>query len=293
MIPKRRMLLAGTAIGIAAAVLAVQLIHSPRKGALARIQREGLIRIGYSVEAPYVFLDEAGELKGIEVDVALAVAERAGIPNIEWVQAEVGSLLQALDEKRIDAISGLYISAERARRVGFSEPTIRAHQALLVRKGNPRAIHAYEDILKNDGARIAVLHGSLEETMVREMGIPGRQVAVVPDVLTGRIAVETGLADALALSLPAVLFMTRRQMLGLTEVAEPFLQPPQARGRYSGLGAAVFRKADVDLLDAWNRAMVGFIGSPEHLRLLTRYGMGEEALPGDVTTAEILSSQAQ
>ncbi len=93
MIRKRRIFLIGAAIGLTAAALAVQFIRPARKGTWARIQREGLIRIGYSVEAPYVFLDERGELKGIEVDVARAVMERAGVPGIVWVQANVGSLL--------------------------------------------------------------------------------------------------------------------------------------------------------------------------------------------------------
>lgn len=293
MTSKHRIWLTGSAVVIFGCVLAALIIHPGRRGTWARIQREGQIRIGYSVEAPYVFLDEEGELTGIEVDVAKAVMNRAGVPRIEWVQAEVGALLSGLDKERFDAISSLFITPERARRVAFSEPTFRAHQALLVRKGNPRALHAYEDVLRNKEARIAVLHGTVEETMVREMGIPESQVVVIPDVLTGRIAVEGDLADALALSLPAALFMTRRQMLGLTEIAEPFAPPPQAQGRLKGFGAVVFRRADKDLVRAWNRAMAGFIGGPEHVRLLARYGLGEEVLPGSATTAGILASAAE
>ncbi len=289
---KHRTLLIGAAVVLTAAVLAVQYIRPPRKGTWARIQREGLIRIGYSVEAPYVFLDDRGDLTGIEVDVARAVMERAGVPRIEWVQANVGSLLSELEAGRSDAISSLYITPERARRVAFSEPTFRARQALLVRAGNPHRFHSYDDLLKSD-ARIAVLHGAIEEGMVLEMGFPESRVVETPDVLTGRIALETGLVEALALSEPAALFMTRRQMLGLTEIAEPFTQPQPAQGLPKEFGAAVFRKADRDLLGAWNRAMAGFIGSPEHLRMLARYGLGEEVLPGKATTSDILFSKRE
>ena len=292
MIRKRRILLIGAAIGLAAAVLAVQFVRPRRKGTWARIQREGLIRIGYSVEAPYVFLDDRGDLTGIEVDVARAVMERAGVPRIEWVQANVGSLLPELEAGRSDAISGLYITPERARRVAFSEPTFRARQTLLVRTGNPRRFHSFDDLLRSD-AKIAVLHGTIEEGMVLEIGFPESRVVEIPDVLTGRIALETGLVEALALSEPAALFMTRRQMLGLTEIAQPFTQPQPVHGLPKEFGAAVFRKADSDLLGAWNNAMAGFIGSPEHLRMLARYGLGEEVLPGKVTTSDILSSKRE
>lgn len=292
MIRKYRILLIGAAVVLAAAVLAVQFIRPARKGTWAGIQREGVIRIGYSVEAPYVFMDERGELTGIEVDVARAVMERAGVPRIEWVQADVGSLLSELEKGRTDAISSLFITPERARRFAFSEPTFRARQALLVRAGNPHGFHSYDDLRQN-GAKIAVLYGTIEESMILEMGIPESRVVKIPDVLTGRIALETGLADALALSEPAALFMTRRQMLGLTETAEPFAQPRPARGPAREFSAAVFRRADADLLEAWNRGMAGFIGSPEHLRMLARYGLGEEVLPGGITTSAILASGAE
>jgi polar amino acid transport system substrate-binding protein len=261
---------------------------------LARIQQEGVIRIGYAVEAPYVFLNAKGELAGAEIEVARIVAARLAIPRIEWCQTEFGSLITELEAGRFDAIAaGMFITPERARRVSFSEPTFRVSQALLVRAGNPHEFHAYEDVAKPPLIKIAVLHGSIEEAMIRQMGVPETGIVAVSDALTGRVAVESGLAGGLALSSPTVRFMVRQQMLGLTEVAQPFSQPALADSRLTGFGAVVFRKTDDDLRQAWNRQLREFIGSAEHRGLFAEFGFSDHDLPAGLTTAEILSSGAK
>ena len=267
---------------------------SPREGTLARIEREGVIRVGYAVEAPYAFLDARGELTGEEVEVARMVVKNLAIPRIEWRQTEFGSLIPQLEEGRFDAIvAGMYITPERARRVKFSEPTFRVREALLVRTGNPHRLHAYEDVRKDTRLKIAAVDGSIEESMILGAGVPEAQILIVPDALTGRVAVESGLAAGLALSSPAIHFMARQNALGLTEVAEPFEQRgPTGRGRES-FGAVAFRTGDGDLCGAWNRQLKAIVGSEAHRRLMAQFGFTKGELPSGATSAEILSSGAR
>jgi len=267
---------------------------SPREGTLARIERDGVIRVGYAVEAPYAFLDARGELTGEEVEVARIVVKGLGIPRIEWRQTEFESLLSQMEEGRFDVIvAGMYITPERARRARFSEPTFRVRQALLVRAGNPHRLHAYEDVRKDARLKIAALAGSSEESMILGAGVPEAQILLVPDALTGRVAVESNLAAGLALSSPAIHFMARRHALGVTEVAQPFTPPARTEGRLEGFGAVVFRPADGDLRGAWNRQLKEFVGSEAHRRLMAQFGFTEDELPSGATTAEILSPGAR
>lgn len=264
-------------------------------GTLARIRREGVIRIGYAVEPPYVFLDAGGEPTGCEIEVARKLAARLGVPRIEWCQTDFGSLISELEAGRFDVIAaGMFITPERGQRVSFSEPTLHVRAALLVRSGNPHGLHSYEDILKTprQPIKIAVLHGSVEETMIRQAGVPEWQIVVVPDAVTGKVALENGLVDGLALSAPTIRFMARQENQGLTEMAGPFEPPTGVGGRLVGYTADLFRKADDDLRSAWNRELNAFIGSPEHRRLLAEFGFSDEELPGDKTTAEVLASGA-
>ena len=253
-----------------------------------------MIRIGYAVEAPYVFLDDTGSLIGAETETAKNIVARLGIPRIEWYQAEFGSLISELEAGRFDVVvAGMFITSERAQRVDFSEPTFRVREALLVQTGNPHGLHAYEDVITKPLIKIAVLHGSIEDAMIRQMGIPDSRIISVPDALTGRVAVESGIVDGLALSSPTIRFMGRQQKLGRTEVAKPFASPTLAGEGFTGFGAVVFRKTDDDLRQAWNRQLSAFIGSADHRRVLTQFGFTDEELPGRVKTFEIISSGAK
>lgn len=262
---------------------------------LARIRREGVIRIGYAVEPPYVFINAGGEPTGCEIEVARELAVRLGVPRIEWYQTKFGSLIPELEAGYFDVIAaGMFITPERAQRVSFSEPTLHVRAALLVRSGNPHGLHAYEDILKVSGrqVKIAALHGSIEEAMIRQIGVPEAQIIVVPDALTGKAAVENGLVDGLALSAPTIRFMARHEKQGSTEMAMPFKAPEIMDGRLIGFTADVFRKADDALRTAWNQQLQTFIGTPEHRRMLAEFGFSEEELPGGITTADVLASGA-
>jgi polar amino acid transport system substrate-binding protein len=115
------------------------------------------------------------------------------------------------------------------------------------------------------------------------------QIVRVPDALTGRVAVETGVVDGLALSAITIRWMTLQDQLGRTEMAQPFEQENLTQYQYLGYGAVAFRQEDKQLRIAWNTALKDFIGSPEHLNLMNTFGFSLQELPGMVTTQEILS----
>lgn len=258
---------------------------------LTRLRSEGTIRIGYAVEAPYAFLKPGGEITGESPEVAKLIVARLGIGRIEWQQSEFGSLIAGLESGRFDVIAaGMFISPERARRINFSEPSFHVQEALLVPKGNPRRLHSFAQALPPADVKIAVLAGSVEESLLLRLGLPDRQLVRVPDALTGRVAVESGTADGLALSSPTIRWMAMREQLGKTEMAEPFEQSELAQKERLGFGAFVFRKRDGQLQTAWNVELKKFIGSAEHQKLIAEFGFTPNELPGSITTWKILST---
>jgi polar amino acid transport system substrate-binding protein len=46
-----------------------------------------------------------------------------------------------------------------------------------------------------------------------------------------------------------------------------------------GHGGFGFRKEDTDLIAAFDTALKAFIGSPEHIALVTPFGFGKDYLP--------------
>lgn len=252
--------------------------------------RTGTIRVGYAVEAPFSFLGPDGQVTGESPEIARRIIARLGIPHIEWRVAEFSELISELEDGHIDVIAaGMFITAERARRVSFSEPTFHVRQGLLVATGNPYNLHAYSDVPAQDKVRIAVLSGTIEEDLLTRMGASERQLLRVPDAQTGRMALESGEAQGLALSLPTLRWLTAGDRHDGTALAEPFTQPAGNLLPQSGYGAFAFRRGDTQLLSAWNAAQAGFINAPAHRALIARFGFTEDEMPGTTSTAGILA----
>lgn len=259
-------------------------------GSLERARKTERLRIGYAVEAPYAFLTPQGVVTGQSPELAQRLAARLGIPNVEWRLVEFGELISELRQGRIDVIAaGMFITRERAALVNFSDPIFWARPGLLVARGNPYGLHSFTDILGQERVRVAVLSGAVEGEALRQAGLGEERLVVVPDAQTGRVAVQTGLADALALSAPTINWMVLRQPPLKTEVAKPFSQPGRDFDTCQGYGAFVFRKEDTELLAAWNREQRAYFATQEFRQLMEDFGFGPEEMPGNATLKEILS----
>lgn len=247
---------------------------------LTKLQEADVIRIGYAIEAPYAFLTDEGEITGEAPEVARHVVAELGITHIAWRLSNFNALIDELRAGRIDVIAaGQFITPERARLVNFSTPSFHVQQGLLVARGNPHQFHSYEQAIKSADSKIAVLSGSVEEALLRQMGAEDSQLLLVPDSLTGKSAVQSGAAQSLALSLPSVKWMAINNQLNNIESVYPFVQPEQLNQHQIGFGAFAFRKEDRQLLTAWNNKLTPYIGSPEHLKLVAKFGLTREELP--------------
>ena len=275
------------ALALAAAWL---LLSRPWDQSLARLLETGVIRIGYANEAPFAFLRPDGEVSGHTPELARRVVERLGIRHVEWRVTEFNALIGELEDGHIDVIAaGMFITAERAQRVQFSEPIFHVGQALLVAKGNPKGLHSYADALGRPEVRLAALAGAVEATLLEQLGLPASQRVLMPDVATGRAAVETGLVDGLALTTPSIDWMVRQDRSGKTERASPFSQTlPRELGGH-GYGAFAFRKEDRALLDAWNTQQAELLRDREFQVLIEEFGFSRNELPGSARTREILA----
>lgn len=251
----------------------------PPESSLERIEREGFVRVGYTHEPPYAFLEPDGEVRG-ESPVAL----RGALPSlpadsIRWIRLELDELLAALDEGRVDVVaSGLYPSSERSRLAAFSASTSCSSAALLIRAGNarPAGLAAFSG---PETGVLAVTRGAVEEQAARRIDIPAERLLPVPDLPTGIAAVRDGLADALALTVPTL----RRALSTATDTTDldwySYEPAPRIRELVQGCSALAVRAGDTPLLQALNRGLETFVGSDEHRRALTSLGFGDQDLP--------------
>ncbi|MFZ5443196.1 MAG: transporter substrate-binding domain-containing protein [Myxococcota bacterium] len=252
-------------------VVSVLLCSACAEDTLARVRREGAIRIGFAIEAPYAHLTADGRVTGAAPELAELVAPRVGISRVRWRLTHFGDLLDELDAGVLDAVaSGLFITPERQRRARFSQPTFEVRESLLVAEGNPLGLSGYPQLARHPTARVAVLRGSAEIPALLELGLPAARLVEVPDALAARAAVATGEADALALSEPTLRWGEPTPHTTRVEHVE---QPP---GGPAHCGVA-FRTSDESLERAWSAALVELQRTPEYAALLARYGMASGA----------------
>ncbi len=231
-------------------------------------------RVGYAVEAPYAYLDASGQVTGESPEVMRAVVARAGDVIVEWRLMEFRELIPALEAGRIDAAAaGLFVTPERQKRVNFGTPTFIVDAGLLVPAGNPRQWRSYEACIR-EGARVAVVSGSVEEAWLRQQG--GGKIKPVADAAMGKLAVELGEAEVLFLSGPTVRWLAAR-----AEGKVEAVRVPTPVGMSVAYGAIAFPAGGRgrELADRWNAAAEGWLGRTEHAALVARFGWGAENIP--------------
>lgn len=281
----------GVLLTLALAALATGLVRwlvASEDETLAQIRTTSVIRIGYAVEAPYAMIGTGGRVTGESPEVARLVAARMGIEKIEWVQTSFDALIVELQEGRFDLIAaGMFITPERALIVRFAEPTLRVTPGLLIRSGASTPLRSHRDAVASGKLRIAALAGSVEERELRALGLPASMLLSVPDAFAGRSAVESGAADALALSLPTIRRMALDRPATLQAVALPGQKPADRLGSTFYVGFA-FSRENRALARAWNEAQAAIVGTPEHLRAIGPFGFDAADLPGSMTLAQLL-----
>lgn len=252
-----------------------------KESSTERILNEGVIRVGYSQEAPYSYIDSSRDVAGESPDTARAVLKIIGIKRIDWRLLEFGSLIPELQAGRIDMIaSGMFVTRERSEQVLFSSPVLAVKQGLLVRRGNPKNIHGYLDIMNHPDAVLAVLEGAVEHDYAKSIGVPDSRIIAVPDALTGVAAVKSRRADCLALSRISISAIVKSDRSGLLEEAHPFVEYLEDGIPVRGYTAFAFRRQDADLANLVNSALERFRGSDEHLRIVRYYGFYDDELFG-------------
>lgn len=228
--------LAALAIAAAALVLAG---CTPVKVATPRPQ--DTIIVGTSaIQPPMEFLNEQGELVGLDVDLMRAVAQAADL-NVEFVDAPADTLIAGLDAGQFDAvISSLLITPELEELADFTQPYLNAGQVVVVRAGT-------EEIKNNRdlaGHKVGVqLHSAGAEAVA---GIKGAVVKTYDTIDLAFVDLNGGQIDAVVTAAPVAYDFVYSYGGKLQIAGQPFTT--------EYLGIAV-RKGNTALLDKLNAAL--------------------------------------
>ncbi len=259
---------------------------------LQRLKKTGTIRVGYANEAPYAYMDESGRLTGEAPEVARVILGEMGIHKMVGVLTEFGSLIPGLQAHRFDLIAaGMYILPRRCKQIAFANPTYSVGDAFLVKAGNPKNLHSYEDVAKNSKARLGVVVGTVEQQWAGELGVPSDRLVIFPDTPSALAGVQSGRVDAFAGTSLTVQDLLRKLRSKQLAKAQPFKQPVINGVSVRGYGAFGFRKSDVAFREAFNKRLAAFIGTPRYTKIMSRFGFSKDNLPGKMTAKELCQKE--
>ena len=122
-----------------------------------RIEQSGTLRVGLDPTYPPFEVVDDGGLRGLDVDLARAIAADLGL-EAEFVYFGYDGLYDALATEQVDVlISALVIAPERTRDFAYSDPYFNAGEILIV----PQAEMAIGGMRDLNGRILAVELGAL------------------------------------------------------------------------------------------------------------------------------------
>ncbi|TAM53688.1 MAG: ectoine/hydroxyectoine ABC transporter substrate-binding protein EhuB [Paraburkholderia sp.] len=249
---------------------------------LQRIQRTGVVRIGYANEKPFAYTLPNGDVTGESPEIAKKIFSKLGVKKVDAVLTEWGSLIPGLQAGRFDVIAaGMYITPQRCTQVAFADPQYQIGDTLLTLPGNPKHLDSYTSVAKNPDVKLAVMAGTVELGYAREASIKDAQILQVPDTTAQLQAVRAHRADA-AVGTALTMKDLAAKMPGQVVTVDKFVDDP----KHMGYGALAFRKDDTDLRDAVDKQLHAWLGTPDHLQTVAPFGFDKSNVT-DKTAAEL------
>jgi len=207
---KRFRLIVIIALGLAIIIGGMIVTRRQAQTGLSEIKRRGVLRVGLDAGfPPFELLDEAGQVVGLDADIARAVAADLGV-DVEFANIGFDGLTDALKVGRVDAvISGLAIDPLLTRDVAYSSPYFNAGQVLITTRAE---VQSLDDLA---GQTVAVEWGSMADMEARRLRktAPSLQIAPMPDAASA-LRADLAIVDGVTLlARPAV-----RRVAWLTDV---------------------------------------------------------------------------
>ena len=156
------------ALGLAVGVIGEQILNAqqvpdPR---VADLVRAGRVRVGLALLPTFATKDPAtGELRGVAIDLARALAARLGVEVLPVEYSGVARVLEGLKDGAWD-VAFLAVDPARAAQADFSHPYMQIDDTYLVPAGSPIRNVADAD---QPGVRIAVERGASTALVLSRM----------------------------------------------------------------------------------------------------------------------------
>ena len=171
-------------------------LAGPQESAVARILRDGRVRVGILFNAPpFALLNIRGELAGMEADIARSMGEAWGV-DVDFVQVTRQSASEMLRSGAVDYLAAALVKREDERRImEFCQSHYRGAQALMLRQDDEASALA-----EMNGRVLGVVAGARAESVLSRWQMRSGLRVNVPGFYTldrARLALLEGEIDGL------------------------------------------------------------------------------------------------
>lgn len=192
----------------------------------ATLQRVGVLRVGTTGDYAPFSDDRGGELRGLDIELAQALAKTWGVTAV-FVRTSWPTLMDDLGRRRFDvAASGVSITPERRRAADFSAAYFFDGKTPIARREEAARYSSLEKI-DQPGVRVVVNPGGTNERFVREH-LKRATIVLHPDNRTIFQEIIAGRADVMITDGIEVRLQTRRHPELAGTRAEPFTRAGKA-----------------------------------------------------------------
>ncbi len=170
---------------------------------------------------PYEFLDENGVPQGYNVDQTRAIAKVMGM-DVEIRLGPWGEIRDELESGKIDAIQGMFHSAERDKSVDFSPPHTIINHSIFTR-AKEKGIRELNDL---KGKEIIVMRGDIMHDSLRQHGLENNAILVETEADALRLLASGHHDCALVAQLPGIYWINKLNLTNLRMSGPPLLSSP-------------------------------------------------------------------
>jgi len=225
------------------------------------------IILGYLDEPPFCAPGPDGAPVGCDVEVAFAILKGIGAASIETRLVTFAELLPGVAGGQWQINTPLFITEERERLVAFSRPVWSLADGLMARAGNSKRFGSYAALAADTDGRLVVVADQVQERRALAAGVSPQRIQRVATQAEAVKAVLGNRADAYA-----SVSMAHRGYLQANPNGTLRVEDFGACGGAAALGAYSFATSNTELRKAFDNALGRYLGSPEHRRIMRRYG---------------------
>jgi len=243
------------------------------------IKERGYLLYGFNGERPYNYTDPEGNLIGSEIEVARAVAERIGIPQVQGVAMNFDSFIPAILAGRIDTALPIFVKPERCERIQFTTPHLIEGQSAIVAAGNPKGIAGWDDLVEND-VRIGLVAGTTPNEIAKSAGVPDNKITRFPDTTTMTAGIRSGRVDVIVEASSTIRLILEELDTAQFERVADWAKPTDYTGSIEFYAAFPFAQDATELRNAFDAELVKMLRDGRLNEITAKYGFTPADRPG-------------